>query len=117
MNLVLRFSDERQSWIVVSTQSAMGVLVKSLHLLAVAWIAAVTYLWVVLEPAQRAGAGLFGHAAIPAATLTVMAWSLGRWARSLAPHTYAPAHEWGRALSWSAVPILLLAAATLIVAA
>lgn len=119
MQPVLTFSDEHQAWIVVPSHSLIGVFVKSLHLLAASWVLTVMSLWLALDPAQRGGANMLLHAAIPAFGIEAAAWSVERWTKARVRIAYARARarslEWKRAVSWTTVPIAFLAVGAFLV--
>jgi hypothetical protein len=123
MDPVLTFSEEHQAWIVVPSHTLVGVFVKSLHLIAVSWLLTVLFLWVALEPAERNAFDMVLHAFIPAVLVETTAWGIDRWIGSWSRHAYARvqargrAREWRRAVSWTAVPVVLLVTAAVLTVA
>jgi hypothetical protein len=96
--------------------SAIRVLAKSMHVLAVGWVAAVAWLWfaTVQQHLQRHGIAPTGYGAdtvisglIPAAFIALCGVAITKWAGH-APNKYVQRREWVHAFWWSFVPNALL---------
>jgi hypothetical protein len=96
--------------------SAIRVLAKSMHVLAIGWVASVAWLWIasLQQFVSRQGVAPENYALdtvisglIPAA---VIAWTGAAITRRAghAPNKYLQRREWWQAFWWSAVPNALL---------
>jgi len=117
MKPVLAFSRDHQRWVVIPSYSLVGVFLKSLHLLAAAWVLVVAYLWVAIEPGHRIGDNLFLHAVLPAGAIEAFGLAFDRWLQSQGITIPAFANEWGHAVSWSALPVAFLIGGVFLVTA
>jgi hypothetical protein len=99
-------------WVVEAAfPSQVKVFVKSLHLLAVAWIATVVAVWMTLEPNRPFGADMLVRAGLPVIAIESFAWWFDHWTSEVGGRMRAHMSEWGRALQWNIVPMIFLAVA------
>jgi hypothetical protein len=115
MNSTTAFSHPDDGWIALPSQ--VCIFVKSLHLLAGAWVATVVFLWIALDSNLTPASDMLVHAVVPALGLEALAVPINRWMKTLGRAAHSHTHEWERALAWTIVPLLLLlGTAALIVA-
>ena len=84
------------------------VFAKSLHVLAAAWIVTAVFLWMSVPAHPTDGTSVFIHAILPALGIEGLAFAIGQWTNAMGGSLHARAHEWGSALAWASVPIVLL---------
>ncbi|MGE0704669.1 MAG: hypothetical protein AB7F99_03495 [Vicinamibacterales bacterium] len=97
--------------------SQVRVFIKSLHLLAAAWIAVVVYVLFSFDAGTVSQVSALTHLLVPALSIETGAVTLDRWTRTLGARDSARADEWNRALGWAAFPIVILAGTALMMTA
>jgi hypothetical protein len=106
----------REHMIDPNAPSAIRVLAKSMHVLAIGWIASIVWLWAATlqQHVYRHGLAPAGYAVdtvvsglIPALVIAIGGVLISRWA-GRAPNKYVHRKEWWQAFWWSFVPNALL---------
>jgi ABC-type branched-subunit amino acid transport system permease subunit len=100
----------RSSYASVNDSSSVGVFAKSLHLVALGWIASLGYLWFSLRQTFVLDLRTILLAIVPLLFIEAIAWSATRWSE-WTPGRLQYEAEWRRAFWWSLLPNLLLLAA------
>jgi hypothetical protein len=103
-------------FMVAPRTSAVRVFGKSMHTLAVGWIASIAWLWIaeIQQHLLRQGVTPPGYAVdtlilglIPAALFSLVGRTINRWAGA-APDARMQRREWIHAVLWAVVPTALL---------